>query len=223
MIRLALLFLLLSLGAASAQQFGPATYPIKADDGTPISNFDLSPDQQKRLAALAGMVPVGNLKGDVTLLQFYDLNCPYCREAAADVDAIVRADKNLKLVFVPYAVLSIQSVQGAMIELGAAKFASPEKFLEFHRRIYAGRGLIDGPRTLAAAKDVGLDAQKVAAVGNTEATLNILRETATFGGDAKLVATPAYVLGNTAILGHPGKEPLEQAIAAMRKCKKVAC
>jgi protein-disulfide isomerase len=139
------------------------------------------------------------------------------------VDAIVRADKNLKLVFVPYAVLSIQSVQGAMIELGAAKFASPEKFLEFHRRIYAGRGLIDGPRTLAAAKDVGLDAQKVAAAGNTEATLNILRETATFGGDAKLVATPAYVLGNTAILGHPGKEPLEQAIAAMRKCKKVAC
>jgi protein-disulfide isomerase len=135
----------------------------------------------------------------------------------------VRADKNLKLVFVPYAVLSVQSVQGALIELGAARFASPQQFLDFHRRIYAGRGLIDGPRTLAAAKETGLDPQKVAASGNTEATLNVLRATANFGTEAKLVATPAYVIGNVAILGHPGRKALEKAIAAMRTCGKVAC
>jgi protein-disulfide isomerase len=223
MIRLVLVLLMLAIGPAAAQQFGPATYPIKADDGTPITNFDLGADMQKRLAALIGKIPAGNTQGDVTLLQFYDLNCPYCREAAADVDAIVRADTKLKLVFVPYAVLSVQSVQGALIELGAARFASPEKFLELHRRIYAGRGLIDGNRVLAAAKEVGLDADKVAAAGNTEATLNILRDTATFGGDARLVATPAYVLGSTAILGHPGREPLQKAIAAVRACGKVAC
>ena len=219
----AALLVALSLTSAHAQQFGAATYPIKADDGTPISNFDLSPALQAKLETLAGKVAVGNLQGDVTLLQFYDLNCPYCREAAADVDAIVRADKKLKLVFVPYAVLSVQSVQGALIELGAANLASPDKFLDFHRRIYAGRGLIDGARTLAAAKDVGLDPAKVAATGNTEATLKVLRATADFGTEAKLVATPAYVIGNVAILGHPGRKPLEQVIAAMRQCGKVAC
>ena len=90
-------------GAAIAAQFGPAQFRIKADDGDPIANFNLNAEQAARIAALPGKVAVGNLTGDVTLLQFYDLNCPYCREAAADVDALVRADKKLKLVFVPYA------------------------------------------------------------------------------------------------------------------------
>ena len=220
-----LLALCLALATATAQaaQFGPAQYKIVSDYGDEITNFDLGPALAQRLTALAGQVPVGNAQGDVTLYQLYDLNCPFCREAAADVDAIVRADNKLKLVFVPYAVLSIQSVQGALIEIAVAKMLSADKFLDFHRRIYAQRGMIDGPRALAAAKDLGLDPLKVAAEGNTEATLNILRTTATFGTEAKLVATPAYVIGNVVILGHPGRKALEKAIASMRQCRKVMC
>lgn len=210
-------------GTAAAQQFGPAQFNIKDDDGDPISNFTLNAAQAARIAALPGKVAVGNLAGDVTILQFYDLNCPFCREAAGDVDALVRADKNLKLVFVPYAVLSVASVQGALIEVAAGKMLSAEQFLDFHRRIYAGRGLIDGARVMAVAKDLGLDPQNVAAVANTEAALNLLRENATVGGEAGLKATPAYVIGGVAILGHPGLKPLQQLVGAMRACGKVVC
>ena len=167
--RIAIVFCVVAGGAVAAQ-FGASQYPIKADDGEPISNFRLSADLSARLAKLPGQVAVGNLQGDVTLVQFYDLNCPYCREAAADVDALVRADKKLKLVFVPYAVLSVPSVQGALIEVGASKMLTPEKFLDFHRRIYAGRGVIDGARVLAAAQGEGLDPQALAKASNTEAT-----------------------------------------------------
>ena len=111
--------------AATAQQFGPAQFNIKDDDGDPISNYSLNAAQAARIAALPGKIAVGNLAGDVTILQFYDLNCPFCREAAGDVDALVRADKNLKLVFVPYAVLSVASVQGAMIESPPARCCRP--------------------------------------------------------------------------------------------------
>src|SRR5690242_17707760 len=104
---------------ASAAQFGPDQYPIKSDEGDPITNFDLTPQLSARLAKLPGQVTVGNPNGDVTLVQFYDLNCPFCREAAADIDALVRADQKLKLVFAPYAVLSVQSAQGALVELAA--------------------------------------------------------------------------------------------------------
>ncbi len=208
---------------AIAAQFGPSQYPIKADDGEAISNFSLSKEMSARLAKLPGQVAVGNLQGDVTLVQFYDLNCPYCREAAADVDALVREDKKLKLVFVPYAVLSVPSVQGALIEIGAAKMLTPEKFLDFHRRIYAGRGMIDGAKVLSAAQGEGLDQQALAQASNTEATLNVLRDNAAFGTAAKLVATPAYVIGGVAILGHPGLKPLQTVVAAMRACGKVVC
>ncbi|MGI8525789.1 MAG: DsbA family protein [Pseudolabrys sp.] len=210
-------------GAALAAQFGPSQYPIRADDGDEITNFALSAEQSAQLTALRGVVAVGNLKGDVTVMQFYDLNCPFCREAAADVDALVRADKNLKLVLVPYAVLSIQSAQGALIEIGASKLATPEQYLEFHRRIYAGRGRIDGPRAIVAAKGAGLDPQKVAALGNTEESLNLLRQNADFGSAAKLVATPAYVIDGIAILGHPGLKALQKLVAAVRACGKVVC
>lgn len=209
--------------AATAQQSSDAKYAIKDDDGDRVANFDLAAGLADRLAKLRAQVPVGNLKGDVTLLQFYDLNCPYCREAARDVDALVREDKKLKLVLVPYAVLSVQSVQGALIEVGASKSLTPEQYLEFHKRLYAGRGLIDGPRVLAAATEFGLDKDKLAAMSNTEATLDLLRANANFGTDAKLGVTPAYVVGGVVILGHPGLKPLQRVIAAMRACGKVVC
>ncbi len=116
-------------GAATAQHAGTAEFQIKDSDGELNTNFALQPELTIKLAALAAQMPVGNVKGDVTLYQFYDLNCPYCREAARDVDALVRADSKLKLVLVPYAVLSVQSVQGALIEVGASKSLTPEQYL----------------------------------------------------------------------------------------------
>jgi protein-disulfide isomerase len=209
--------------AAGAAQFGPDQYPIKSDEGDPITNFDLRPELAARLARLPGQIAVGNLKGDVALVQFYDLNCPFCREAAADIDALVRADKNLKLVFVPYAVLSVQSAQGALVELAAGEMLTPEKYLEFHRQIYAGRGRIDAPRVLAAAEVIGLDPRELAEAANTESTLAVLKRNADFGTDAKLIATPAYVINNVAILGHPGLKSLQRVIRSVRTCGKVTC
>jgi protein-disulfide isomerase len=227
MTRLATIGLALVIGAAvsaaAMAQFGPSQYTIKDGDGDPVSNFDLGTELSARLATLPGKVEVGNLQGDVTLLQFYDLNCPYCRQAAADVDALVRADKKLKLVFVPYAVLSVQSVQGGLVEIAAAKMLTPEKYLQFHNRIYASRGVIDAPRVLAAAADVGLDQQQLAAAANTESTLEILKSNATFGSAARLMATPAYVINGVAILGHPGLKPLQGVIKSVRACRKVVC
>jgi len=207
---------------ARAQDF-PHQYPIVASDGSEVGNFDLSPQVLAKINALKGQIPVGALDGDVMLMQFYDLNCPYCREAAVEVDALVRADKKLKLVLVPYAVLSVQSVQGALIELGVAKMLTPPQYLDFHKRLYASRGTIDGQKAVAAAKDMGLDPAKVTAAGNTQENLDILRTTSTVGGEARLMATPGYVIGGVAIIGHPGRKSLEKVISAMRACGKVAC
>lgn len=208
---------------ASAAQFGDAQYAVKADDGSAITNFDLSPDLVKRMQGLESLIPVGNPSGDVTLYQFYDLNCPFCREAAHDVDALLKADPKLKLVFVPYPVLSVASVQGGLVEVIAARMLPPEKFLELHRRIYAGRGVIDGMRVLDEAIKLGVDRDKLLAQAQTEATLGILKSHADFGSAAKLVATPAYVINGVAIVGHPGQRALRAVVASVRKCGKVTC
>src|SRR5262249_43067411 len=95
----------------SAQQFGPSQFPIKADDGDKISNFALDAAQMAQVERLPGLIDATSAKGNVTLYQFYDLNCPFCREAAADVEKLIATDAALRLVFVPYPVLSVQSVE----------------------------------------------------------------------------------------------------------------
>jgi protein-disulfide isomerase len=222
--RVALAFMLLSLPlAARAAQFGPAQYPIKADDGELITNFNLTAEQVAQVARLPGMVAVGDPKGDVTLYQFYDLNCPFCHEASADVDDLIKSDAKLRLVFVPYPVLSAQSVEGARVEHGVRELASPQVFLEFHRKIYAVRGTIDGARALAAAQALGLDQKKIIEIGNAPRITEVLKAHAIVGSNLKLMATPAYVVQSVAILGHPGLAPLRKVIAAVRACKKVVC
>ena len=209
--------------AAQAQQFGPAQFAIKDDDGDPITNFSLTAEQIAQAARLPGSITVGNPKGDVTLYLFYDLNCPFCREAAQDVDALIRSDAALRLVFVPYPVLSAQSVEGARVEHAVRELGTPQTFLQFHRKIYAGRGVIDGARALAAARELGFDPKRIVEVGNTAAITEVLKAHAIVGNNLKLVATPAYVIQGVAILGHPGLEPLRKVIAAVRSCRKVVC
>jgi protein-disulfide isomerase len=216
-------FLLTGMPAAFAQQLGSAEFAIKDSDGEPMSNHALSAEQVAKVARLPGLVDVGDARDDVTLYEFYDLNCPFCREAAADVDTLIRTDAALRLVFVPYPVLSAASVEGARVELAVRELASPKKFLEFHRKIYAGRGIVDGNRALAVTREMGLDQQKIIDIANAQRTTDIMTVHAKLGSALKLMATPAYVIQGVAILGHPGLEPLRKAIASVRTCKKVVC
>ena len=216
------LFLMLTV-AAQAQQFGPAQFPIKDDDGDPMSNRGLTAEQMTQVGKLPGLVDVGGAKSNVTLYQFYDLNCPFCREAAADVDQLIRSDPALRLVFVPYPVLSVQSVEGARVELALRELGTPQKFLEFHRKIYDGRGIIDGNRALAVAQALGFDRQKVIDAANDKRVTEIMTVHAKLGTALGLSATPAYVIQGVAILGHPGLEPLRKVIASVRSCSKVVC
>ncbi len=225
MARVAMSVMTLALGttpAAHAQSLGGAQFPIAGIDGTPVANRALAPTEISRVEALKHVAVAGNPKGDVTIHQFYDLNCPYCRQASRDVAELLRTDKRLKVVFVPYAVLSVASVQAAMVELQVIEMA-PQRFTEFHRRVYEGRGTIDGARALAAAEAMGLDPETIVKRANTPRTPEILKTHAMLGGDLKLMATPAYVVKGVAIVGHPGIGSLRGVIRAVRDCGRVAC
>lgn len=225
MMRILVTLLVLAANAtvAGAAQFGPSTYAVTDDHGNAFTNFDLSKALLQRLGTLGATVAVGNPKGDVTLYQLYDLNCPFCREASRDVDKLLRADAKVKVVFVPYPVLSIQSVQAGKVEIAVAQLGTPQQFLEFHRRIYAGRGTIDGMRALTVAQDLGFDQQKIIDIANSDATTETLKGHAQFGSAAKMMATSAYIVGGVAIIGHPGLASLKKVVSSVRACGKVAC
>src|SRR5664279_4448391 len=117
-------FAFLMLIAPLAAGADDGQYPLKADDGTIISNHQVGRELESQIEKLPGVVIVGNPHGKVTLAEFYDLNCPYCRKAADDIAALVRANSELRLVLVPFPVLGIPSIQGSRVELAVARVVS---------------------------------------------------------------------------------------------------
>ena len=217
-----LLFALMLIVAPLTAHADQGELPIKADDGTVIANHRVSPELESQIEKLPGAVVAANPNGKITIAEFYDLNCPYCRKASADVDALVASNKQVRLVLVPYPVLGIPSILGGRVEFAVAKIA-PEKFYAFHRKVYEGRGVIDANRAPAAAQDVGLEATEVAAAANDEGLTPKMLKHVRLGDALKIMATPGFVIKGVAIVGYPGPKTLANLVASVEKCGQVVC
>ena len=207
---------------ASAQGV-PVRLPITADDGNPIMNHQILPERTAAAEKLPGAVIAANPSGDVTLVEFYDLNCPYCRRASADVDALLAADNKLRLVLVPFPVLGIPSIQAGRVEIAVSKAVPPAVFYQYHRKLYEGRGTIDGQRALAAMEPFKLDQQKIVNAANDDGITEIMKAHVRFADKLGLKATPSYLIGDVAIQGHPGQKTLKGIVESVRKCGKAVC
>jgi protein-disulfide isomerase len=213
---------LASFGAALAQSRARvAEIPLVGDEGQRLPNHTvrlLGPIER-----LPGVVVVGNPKGKETLVEFYDLNCPFCRVAAVDLGDILKHDAELRLVLVPYPILGIPSIGAARVELAVAKLGTPEQFYEFHRKIYAQRGTTDGPRALEVAAGLGLNKQDLLALGDSDQITDTMKNLVNLGTSLGLEATPSFIVGNLAILGYPGPRALQAMVTAVGSCGKAVC
>ena len=196
-------------------------YPLVGDEGQRIPNHTvklLGP-----IDRLPGVVTVGNPNGKTTLIEFYDLNCPFCRIASTDVGDLIDVDSELKLVLVPYPVLGVASIAASRVELAIAKLGTPEQFYAFHRKIYSQRGTTDGLRALEVAHELGFDEHTITAVADSNEITETMKNLVTLGNTLGLAATPSFIVGGVAILGYPGRYRLQAIVDAASTCGKVAC
>lgn len=215
--------IILALAPPVYAQDLPAQLPILGEDGSRVANHRIAPDRAAAAEKLPGAIVAANPEGDVTLVEFYDLNCPYCRRASADIDALLQADKKLRLVLVPFPVLGIPSILAGRVEIAVSKMVPPSDFYRYHRALYAGRGVIDGQRALNASSGFKLDLQKVLDAANQDGITDIMKAHVRFADTLGLKATPSYLIHDVAIQGHPGRKSLKAVIDAVRKCGKAVC
>jgi len=198
-------------------------YPIKADDGSIIANHRMPAALQGRIEKLTGVTVVGNPHGEVTLNEFYDLNCPYCRAASGEIDKSLRGIPQLRLVLVPFPVLGIPSIQAGKVELAVQRLASPRQFYEFYRKAMASRGVMDGNRAFAIAKAIGLDLKRVSAIANEDSIADVMIAHVRLGNALAIEATPGFVIKGLVIVGYPGPKSLAHIIESVQRCDKVVC
>jgi protein-disulfide isomerase len=196
-------------------------YPLFNDDGQRLPNHSV------RLAApidtLPGVVVAANPTGTTTLVEFYDLNCPYCRIASADIADMVAVDPQLRLVLVAFPVLGVASIAASRVELAVAKLGTPQQFYDFHQKIYSRRGVTDGLRALEVAHVVGFDEQALTKLGDSDQITAIMKAHVALGNSLGLAATPSFVIDGVAVLGYPGRDGLQKIVDAARSCGKIAC
>ena len=217
------LAVLLILALPLTAQADEGIYPIKADDGTIIANHRVSAELESQIEKTPGVVVTGNPHGKVTLAEFYDVNCPFCRAASGDIEALLKRNHELRLILVPFPVLGIPSIQGARVELAVARLASPKDFYRFHRLLDAGRGIVEGTRALSAVKSIGLDPNKVLAVANEDGLADLMKAHLRLGDSLGIQATPGFVIKGVAINGYPGPKALANLIDAVGRCGAVIC
>ncbi len=175
------------------------------------------------LSQSARATVIGNTKGDVTLVEFFDYNCGYCKTALNDLVKLVRDDSKLRVVIRDFPVLGPESVEAALVAVAARQQFSGAKYLEFHQKLLESKGRIGKDRALSVAKDLGADLAKLNKDMDSTDTKSLLSETMTIADALRLQGTPAYVVGNEVVFGAVGYEALKSAVDNTRRCGKARC
>ena len=151
----------------------------------------------------------GAAKADVTLVEFFDYACPYCKASNPSVDRLLREDKGLKVVYRELPILGPDSVTAARLSLEASKLG---RFAKFHDTLWAaGR---PAPDTIAAAAAAaGIPAKPD---GDPEIEAELKRNYQ-LAGQLGATGTPLFVVGDRVMNGAVGYESLKQAIDVARK------
>ena len=168
-------------------------------------------------------VVVGNPKGDVTMVEFFDYNCGYCKRAMTDMLDMMKADPKLRVVLKEFPVLGQGSVEAAQVAV-AVRMQDPtgKKYLDFHQKLLGGRGQADKARALAAAKEAGLDISRLEKDMASEEARVSLEESFKLAEALGLNGTPSYVVGNDVVVGAVGLKTLKDKVNTAR-CGQATC
>lgn len=168
-------------------------------------------------------VVVGNPQGDVTMVEFFDYNCGYCKRALTDMNDMMKADPKLRVVLKEFPVLGDASLQAAQVAVAVRmQDKTGKKYLEFHQKLLGGRGQADKARALAAAKEIGLDMARIEKDMASDEVRTTLQESFKLAEALGINGTPSYVIGSDVVIGAVGLPTLKEKVNTAR-CGKAAC
>lgn len=199
-------------------------FPLRSDEGKPFPNLRLPVEITRQLDNHPGMIRTGSAAPDVTLIEFSDFNCPWCRKSARDMAAMAEDDADLRIGLVNNPILSPGSKEAALVELAVLKNHGRVQAHALHKALFSLTGYVDGKRALATAASLGLDdAALGASAGNDPELKAVLDRQMSLAESLALTMTPSFVLAGAGIVGYPGPKALRGAVAAVRKCDRIAC
>jgi protein-disulfide isomerase len=158
----------------------------------------------------------GDPNGDVTIVEFFDYNCGYCKRVLSTIQEILKTDKRIRYVFKEFPILGPDSATAARAALAVWKLA-PEKYLDFHAALMSGRGALNEDRILRTVGEIGLDGERVRDAMADPAIDDALRSNLELGRRMRVSGTPAFVIGGRLVPGAISLAQLRDLVAEARK------
>jgi len=166
-------------------------------------------------------IVLGNPNGDVTLVEMFDYNCGYCRQALPDIARLLDEDPNLKIVLKEFPILSQNSVDAARIAVQVAD--ADVDYWTFHQALFTGRGQVDKAAALKAAADLGLNPVALELNMNAPDVAGQIEMTYRIAQRLDISGTPTFIIGDEVIPGAIGIDQLRLRINNLRACGSTAC
>lgn len=169
-----------------------------------------------------GVSPVaGNPDGDVTIAEFYDYQCPYCRRGHKDVLRLIAEDPNLRVVYKQFPVKDAPGEEpGSMVAARMAIAADRQgKFMAFHQAAMATPMPLSEVNLFAAARNAGLDPIQLSKDMKDGTITDSIRSNMFLARELGINGTPTYIIGDELVIGAHGYDTLKKVIAETRAAK----
>lgn len=158
----------------------------------------------------------GDPNGDVTVVEFFDYNCGYCKHGLPEVQKLIHDDKKVRFVFKELPILSTGSMEAAKVALAAKRQG---KYWEFHQAMLGSKGVANEASALKIAESLGLDMDKVKADMAGDDVKNELQSDLLLAKQLGVNGTPHFLVGDKSVPGAPDDlhDQLEALVSGYRK------
>ena len=158
----------------------------------------------------------GNPSGDVTIVEFFDYQCGYCKRVFPRLQKLLADDGNLRFVFKEFPILGRNSVFAARAALAARK-QGEKQYVAFHKVMMASKGGLSKARVFRFAMDAGLDIERLKGDMEGDDINEMIRRNLKLADTLTINGTPAFVIGDTIVRGAAGIKTLKSLVERARK------
>lgn len=164
---------------------------------------------------------VGPKNADVTVIEFFDYHCGYCKKLYPTITQLIKEDKNVRVIFREYPILSEDSVTASRAALAVNRIA-PDKYFAFHGALMNSQQKFSEDMLLATAEKLGIDPKKLKDEMDKQVITDMLSQNRNIGQDLGIRGTPAIFVGEKMLPGAVPYSTLKQIVDQVRSGKSDA-
>jgi len=158
----------------------------------------------------------GNPEGDVTLVEFMDYRCGYCRRDAGEVESLLEDDGNIRFIIKEFPILGEESLRASRFAIATRQVAGDEAYKSVHDALMSYDGSMNETGFTRLADSLGLDANAIVAEMDSDRVSEVIAANHALARQLEISGTPSFVMGDQMLRGFVPQDAMQQVVDDIR-------